>query len=1347
MRNPKRSNANAMKKRLLILLMAVAASMHFAEAQVEYTWRLEKDSNGNSRWVHDEFPDRGHWVLTKAELRGYPMMVGQNMIDDLNYWPWKNSVAYPKKTPYYDGDWKIEKNSASCGLYSINWGDPPDKIPVGQEYRAVIPFSTTCEKIQVWDPINVIPMGDTEGKERSDKTVYQDFCQWCVYGQMYTLSKWGRIQRREQMWQYDWNEYYYKKDWLYDEGYLPDQKIPSGSTDLLLMAAHDYLRPSLNTESLKDKQLHEFVIEIFAHYDFHSDPSYDGVDPSKLRKNYCWMYSYRYTYVPPGGLIEVTTEASENDGEQKGPEIPWYFIVGGVAAVAGGVAIAKGGKKKDDKDEDDDRATSSYQMILYKNFGDTLVVGDKPKTIGARIEEITSKGERIDRTDLTAQISIFDEENCKLSNIGMSGRYMAAGVVAKEAPKEGKLGEAKVRFVFKGANGVLINHVVFKVMGEPEIVIGDSLTFEAGGGKTQFMEFQICNFTGSVLGVQVTIDNGGASYFREETEPNKENPLKYRLNFTECGAKPGPDDIAGDAKRFTCGVSVKLEGRDEPLKASFDIYRMNLGVTLLVHALKGYLVDFDSSYKSEVLATDPKKRKKWGESRASFKLIVEDQKTKEIKSVVPDTEPVFTFEDVEEGSLIFIDRFGNQISNPCQLMNFKFDTQHIDDDNTVVGIIRSHGGGLLPPNRAKAKVTVTVGYQGKTYTDSVFVPIISQPYRDISDNREYSRVLKEDEKKLDQLMKLRSKITLDPRFSELIPYYYKVNAMIEGYSNEFGFYEPDYQRMMRIFDEYCSGKIGHYFVNNSAWTPEWSAADENLDAFVATFGEIERSWTGLGCRIALGFLTAGASELVFTPASGLVKLKNYVDKGGDSAYEGFKTVSKEILIWEGVFYVGGEIFKWGAPKVKDFADKKGITSKLKQGYEKIKETILGTKQSKDVSKGLSGASSYNTKQLGDKVKQAGEQAKQAEKAAASKANEAIHSALEEGDDVVRFGSSEFNEECAKWAKKDAEKILENFKKVMNDPTATPEQMRSATLALQGNKAAQNLLRESSSDLLRANFNANLKKIYSDVDKLTREELAARLGVQMEDIRVWDGASSNAAQDLYLGKKIGADRDVTFQIRGKDGKWVDIREDIMEQAYANCFTEYHFGFLPKDQQEAVKTLRKLDLAVVNGETGLESFGKDLPNIIVKDLQTSKLIDPEKVANTVKYKCEFWTKQGKACREQAEQLFNAGLVDEAKHVMGYGEELVKEGVRMNVKEFKRILQPRLEALRVKGITARKYEILREKIRILDAVGTPPPKDVTPLSLEQARLVLQNKYNTTLEAVVEECTNAIQDINPYL
>ena len=107
---------------------------------------------------------------------------------------------------------------------------------------------------------------------------------------------------------------------------------------------------------------------------------------------------------------------------------------------------------------------------------------------------------------------------------------------------------------------------------------------------------------------------------------------------------------------------------------------------------------------------------------------------------------------------------------------------------------------------------------------------------------------------------------------------------------------------------------------------------------------------------------------------------------------------------------------------------------------------------------------------------------------------------------------------------------------------------------------------------------------------------------------------------------------------------------------------------------------------------------------------------------------------------------GLIDEAMHVRGYGEALIEEGIRQNVKQFKRILDPRITALNAKGV-GKDYGVLYEKIRILEAVGNPPPKDVIPITLEEARLVLKEQYGTTLEKVVEECAGAIKEVNEYL
>ena len=402
------------------------------------------------------------------------------------------------------------------------------------------------------------------------------------------------------------------------------------------------------------------------------------------------------------------------------------------------------------------------------------------------------------------------------------------------------------------------------------------------------------------------------------------------------------------------------------------------------------------------------------------------------------------------------------------------------------------------------------------------------------------------------------------------------------------------------------------------------------------------------------------------------------------------------------------------------------------------------KTGKDVGKNLASKPGFTTKTLGDQVKAAGEKTAATAQSARQNANKAIEDTIKSG---YQGKNSAWAEAYSKRAREDGQKIYDNFKKVMNNPTATEEEIRRATLALQGNKAAQGILKESKSDLLRAGFNSNMKKYYSEVDAIAKKELASRLGVEPKYVRTWDGATSNAGDDLYRGYKIGADRDVTYQVF-KDGKWVDIDEHLATKVYADSFNQYHYKFIPADQKEALKTLDKLDQSVVNGATSAESYGGDIGRIVDPMRNTEKLADPELVANTFKYKCNLWMNRGKEAIEQAEHLRSYGLVDEALSVGGNGMKLIEEGVRQNVKEFKRILMPRIQALQQAGkLPPKDYTRLLEEVNILEGLGTPPPKDAVSCTLEQARLTLDLKYGTTLEKVVEECASAIQEINPYL
>ena len=1046
---------------------------------------------------------------------------------------------------------------------------------------------------------------------------------------------------------------------------------------------------------------------------------------------------------------EETTIAEDTPGESEGGDFPWYFVIPGAIGVAT-IGLLTGRKKKDpkkkaqdDKDEQEKLVEhSSFRMILYKEFDDTLIPGGEPQLIGARIEEITPQGTTKDRPDLTAKIRISAEENCSVSEAVPWNNYMAANVEAMNS-LDGTVPEiAKVCFSFFGEAGTFKNHVIFRIMNA-SIVFGNAyLAFPAGKKYQREMQFGINGIGGVPESVDVRMLGGAEGKFQLSLEPDPQVPAKFTIHVTDVSAEADPEKT-GDIEEYQCAVDVKLPYDRVIPTACFSVYRMHLGLSIELDALKAFIVDYNSSYENDILPTKPEGKKKFAESRVKFKLIVEDKETGQLHSVIPNKDPELIFEDVPDKSLMFADKHGNIIQEPCKLMQFKYEFRDVFKDPSGLnekiwwGVIRSSAGFLLPPNRAKAKVTAKVVWQGQEYTDTVVVPVVSQPYRDRVSYDEYLRLVKEDDVKMDKLQRIRQKILEDIRFAELMPFFYKVDAMIEGYHENFGFYDPDYDRIIRIFNEYCSGKMGHYFINNSAWTPDWTEADENFNAFVATFGSMERSWTGIGARIVLGFVTGGVSELILTPYSALVKMQDYVNKGGDSAWEAFYTTSWDVIYWEGLFYIGGKV-----AKIVD--NKFGVSNYIKGKCAQIKESFTNWMSGKEVGKRMGSKPGYSTRGLGERVKEAGEQTSAAKEAARRNANKAIAD-TPKGGPRASGADATWAEQCAKRARQDSQKILDNFQRVMNNPTATSDEIRRATLALQGNKGAQDLLRQSSSDLLRANFNHSMQKIYKEVDEATIKSLAEKLKVDPKDIQPWTGATSNNIDDLWQGRKIAADRDVTFQVR-KDGKWIDIEETLMEQTYAECFTKYHYNILPAEQAQALKTLKKFDQAVVNGATGLESYGDDFTRIVNEARRTEKLIDPERVSKTFEHKCKYWLDQGKAAKEQAEALRNYGLVDEAMSVAGYGDNLIKEGVRQNVKQFKNILLPRMQVLKKMGV-GKDYGKLLEKINVLEGLGTPCPPGATPLSLEEARHVLEYQYGTTLEKVVAECAGVVTEVNSYL
>ena len=1144
------------------------------------------------------------------------------------------------------------------------------------------------------------------------------------------------------------------------------------------------------------------IIEIKT--DVSSQDGFGSSDPmSDTHYKNFFIATTRYYYRFHGQAFveeENVKPASKTPGEDNGSDIPWEIFLIPPGAYVGWRVIKNRNKKKkkeeeeeeesdkpddeEDEEEEEEERVSTYRMVIWKDFDDTLVLDDPPVKVGARIEEITPDGDPIDRPDLAKLISISGTIHAKVHSQKMEGIYMM-GMVTAEREADGSCPDmAQVTFALNAPAGRFLNRIEFKVDDAASILVEPSITFAAGQGKTLFMEFYLYGAAESPEGLEVTLEEAGYEHFKAELEQSDQNPDLFRIHLTEFGDDKAP---AGTLEKYICTIRVTPRRNRPEVTETFIINRIHLGFRVQLKALKGYLVELESTPDHDILPPrGSRRRKKPAESRIDMMLVtVDDLDGDKIGPVPPskfDKAPEFKFEDDFRNSTLFVDKpegahyvptagdlylyedvffrdpTGENVQSPCDLLKFKYEFAGMMPDGSFYGIIRLTNGFLVPPNRSHAKVTVTVTWHGQEFKEELIVPLNSQPYRDVeippgSDPiRAYDKYLQEDQKRYENLLDLRRKIVMDHRFAELRPLFYKITVMLEGHDKVFGYDDADYENIMQIFKKFASGEIGTYFAVKQTVSPD----DEDFDAAIATIAAMDKSIPVIICRIGLGIVTGGASEIILTPISALAEMKEYVDKGGDSVWGGFAQISIKLIAMELIFAGVGK----GFSKIKQWrADRAAQLQKLTERTKKITDGSKKAMEATRVNKILGNRPSFSSAPQADKIGAAAKKVKQTLKNAKDLADDATNSIKKLADmaDDVAGGTGkkvkslitpEMRKRSAQLAREDGQKIVNEFKRVMNNPTATKEEMRKATLALQGNKSAQNILRTQPSDMLRANYNAQMQQIYDDLDPMVIKRIQQKIKVsgnrvEAPEIRVFKGATGNAGDELRKGYKIGADRDVTYQFKASDGKWYDLNEQIMEEAYSEAFNEMQYKFIPVDKVQRLKTIIKADQAVVNGKFGLESYGDDLARIIDPTRQTEKLVDANRIADTYLYKCQEWLKRGAKAHETAEQLLKHGYTDEALHVLGYGEALIEEGVRQNVKQFNRILVPRIEAAGAKL----DYSKLLAKIRILEGLGNPPPKGVPSVTLEQARTILENKFGTTIENVVEECAQAVIDVNASL
>lgn len=192
-----------------------------------------------------------------------------------------------------------------------------------------------------------------------------------------------------------------------------------------------------------------------------------------------------------GDIFQTITQfADEETGEDNGAGIITAIIIGvGGALAAAGALSSSGGNKDGGADQ---KRQKSYKMKVYKGFGDSIRKGAKPVTVWARIVEAID-GEDINRPELSEKI-IVSGSDMNVKDAGMENTYRGAEV---SIPADSEVQTATLTFTYNGEGGVFRNNIIFKVIGEPEIVFcsvredkrlipdgGEEVILIAGAGGT-----------------------------------------------------------------------------------------------------------------------------------------------------------------------------------------------------------------------------------------------------------------------------------------------------------------------------------------------------------------------------------------------------------------------------------------------------------------------------------------------------------------------------------------------------------------------------------------------------------------------------------------------------------------------------------------------------------------------------------------------------------------------------------------------------------------------------------------------------------------------------------------------
>ena len=966
--------------------------------------------------------------------------------------------------------------------------------------------------------------------------------------------------------------------------------------------------------------------------------------------------------------VEEVEEAVDNDGNEEEDEDDdddeweednWAYNQSGfmdyvipiavVLAIIGGAAAVQQKKKKKKKKKnpngnDIGNDGSHYEMRVYKDFGDTISSGSGPQPVYARIVKTPAGGgEEVTDAALTAQITITGDQYLKVSGQHIEDGWMCADVEAPDMepiPEEGV-----VTFTLAANEGSYTNHLHFHIEAGKVLFGQDNLTLAAHYDKEVRLPFVVLGMAKDAEIVASIVDgaHNPTDFYSIHVEWNEEKEV-HEAVILDLKRDPVKDNgKPGNYIPFYLRVNVYNPGGSK-IEGWISLVRYYMGLTFRIGDVKCFYEEQNpQKQKLPVIVGFTQHDKTYVPAETTGHLLLYEFDEEQHKVLIINPVPT-----AEKWGVRLLDESEN---DALQAIGLCCDVPSNDSPKGTECVLRCLKGGLKPPMRLSAIITMGTEYNGRKYECETEVLLCSQPYRTFQTEAEEEAARKEDKAFLEKLDKLHNAIERQGLAGTLLPMLKYIERWQRGYEFRYGIDRSCMSHLGQVYNYMINNAYNYTYDVREPALPEEGFFWECTMALARGANEMNEKYGYyiMGFRVLAGFWTYGATEGAFkiydlasTVGMTIALSEVYVDQGRDG-------LTKNLT------YMAWDMAKMAIIMA---AVNKGLNvglGGLRAKYNPRTSTPVKPGDIKPKTEPKPSKNQFTDTKRTRATKAATEQTARQQKAAREYVNSEEMKARMEGipDEHLHDAAYEYVSNLTEQQLIDISDFCE-VKKLYEKYGMTPSQdfiefERSFIIKASENPMFKQLLKTLEGDRWvearkvynelwygKKGKNGLCNEIDLEVARILAEDAQKRgIDIKASDIEL-DGVSGNSQAERDAGLTIDMDRDTRYVYKDSEGNKIAFDEQFTREVYNSVFYEKATGCKKLSQIQVDDFAdRHFHTTIENITYHEESLGVDVGTMMSKQFD-QPLISPQKVQRTVIYKSTDPYSKAAECFKAAESI---------------------------------------------------------------------------------------------------------------